>query len=64
MTGEGYRGGNTLVPRFVRGVIALTIAPEVGPMDATTPGPLVPEVLDREDLRRAWRNTTSQPPSR
>lgn len=53
MTSGCYRGGNTLVPRFVRGLIAPTIAPEVGPMDATTPGPLAPDLLEREDVRRA-----------
>ncbi|MGW0824688.1 hypothetical protein [Streptomyces sp. NPDC002845] len=29
------------------------ITPEVGLMDAASPGPLAPEVLDRDDLRRA-----------
>ncbi|XTV32855.1 hypothetical protein ACQUSV_17295 [Streptomyces sp. P10-4] len=40
-------------PDRKRKSIAPTIAPEVGPMDATAPGPLEPEVLEREDCRRA-----------
>ena len=53
MPNGGYRGGNTLVPASEGRDEAHTITPEVGPMEATTPGPLAPEVLERDDVRRA-----------
>ncbi|WP_328868426.1 helix-turn-helix domain-containing protein [Streptomyces sp. NBC_00304] len=52
MTRGGYRGGNTLVAPPARRLRVHRIATEVT-MDATTPGLLTPDVLDRADVRAA-----------